>query len=92
MDSYTLADRLHLGVIRGLIAAEVGPLQRLAVLTATLARLEAMLERDVHLAYAEGASHAAVGRALGITRQAARERAVRRHPQAAVPAAPRLRP
>jgi hypothetical protein len=78
VDARTLADRVQLDVIRALIAHEAEPLDRLAVLTETLERLEAMVERDIRLAYEGGASYAAVGRALGISRQAARERSIRR--------------
>lgn len=84
MDPHDAADRIELAVIRGLLATDtVEPLTRAEVYTLLLERLLRRRAREIDTAYQTGATHAAVGRALHISRQAARERHQRTHGQRA---------
>lgn len=79
MDRAAATDRALLAVVRALLIADVAnPLDRLAVLHGLRERLSELMERDRALAREEGASYAALGRATGVTRQAAREAEQRR--------------
>jgi hypothetical protein len=74
MDRHAATDRVHLSVVRALIQADVcSPVDRLAVLRLVVERLAEQMERDRALARQEGVTYAAIGRALGVSRQAARE-------------------
>ena len=75
MEHYRAADRVQLAVRRALTAADVvEPLDRAAVLNLLITRLEEERRSAADLAVHTGESYAAVGRALGISRQAARQR------------------
>ena len=75
MDCHGVADRVELAVRRALVLADaVEPLARTAALAELARRLERLRDRAGREALDAGESCAAVGRVLGITRQAARQR------------------
>ena len=75
MDHRRAADRAEHAVRRALTAADaVEPLDRAAVLAVLIGRLEAERERAAGLAAETGETFAAIGRAVGMSRQAARRR------------------
>jgi hypothetical protein len=81
LEADDVADNLHLAMLRGLNAAHVtDALDRCTVLTALVARIDVMREREALQAIDDGASYAALGRAMGTSRQAAREWARHRRP------------
>jgi len=75
MDTRRAADRVEHAVRRALTAADVvEPLERAAVLTELIGRLSSERERAAGLAAETGETFAAIGRAVGMSRQAARRR------------------
>ena len=75
MDTFAAADRLELDIRRGLLRlAVVEPLERTAVLCELAHRIGRLRDHNAATALAVGASYAAVGRALGVSRQAVRQR------------------
>ena len=70
----TVMELAHLAVARQLRQAGATHLERAEVRTMLIELLELDRDRDVELALDEGASLAAAGRALRITRQAAAKR------------------
>lgn len=72
MDEDDAADRVQLAALRAMWWTDTtDPLERAAVLTAVARRLDEMAERDAHAAIDAGETMGKVGRALGISRQAA---------------------
>lgn len=75
MDHQRAADRVEHAVRRALTVADaVEPLERAAVLTELIGRLEGERERAAVLAASTGETYAVIGRAVGISRQADRRR------------------
>jgi hypothetical protein len=79
MDTPAAADRLELAVIRVLLQADVTcPLDRAAALAELRRRLDRLVDREVDVALETGFSYAALGRRIGCSRQAVRQRVARR--------------
>lgn len=79
MSPEAAADRIELAIIRGLLLADVTEAtERVRVLALVRTRLDRHVAVAVAAAQDLGESDAVVGRALGISRQAARERRLRR--------------
>lgn len=75
LEAADVADTLHLGVLRTLSTMHVtDALDRCAVISELIARLEQIKDENALQAVADGESYASLGRALGgISRQAARQ-------------------
>jgi hypothetical protein len=79
MDADEAADRVELTMMRALrLTAAVDPLQQLGVLSRLAKRIDRRIQRQIQVAYETGATDSQVGRAQGLSRQAARQRRLRR--------------
>lgn len=75
MDGFAASDRCYLEVRRMLVRCDVlEPVDEVEVLTKLVTRLEARRDLRAKEAVEQGTSYAALGRAMGMSRQGARRR------------------